>query len=180
MSLPGLADTGLTILPRQGLRSLGIAMVAGLGFGIWMALADTTIFASVVPPVQHAMLAESTAAQRIALFARGAFLDEIALRLFALTAIIWLVMALTGKQGSGHGSGVYWAAILLVAFIVYPMFSYGYFRALDWSGLVILRELTLHCSAGVLWGYLCWRHGWLAALTGHVSAHLALQPLLSI
>jgi hypothetical protein len=38
----------------------------------------------------------------------------------------------------------------------------------------------LHGAAGILWGYLSWRLGQIAADVGHVSAHLSLQPLLSL
>ena len=32
---------------------------------------------------------------------------------------------------------------------------------------------------GSVWGWLYWRHGWLAALVGHVSTHVILDPLLA-
>lgn len=38
----------------------------------------------------------------------------------------------------------------------------------------------LHGTAGILWGYLYWRHGLVSAITGHISAHLSLEPLLNL
>jgi hypothetical protein len=46
--------------------------------------------------------------------------------------------------------------------------------------MTLLREVTLHGAAGVLWGWIYWRYGWLSGLTGHLCAHLSLQPLLSV
>jgi hypothetical protein len=46
--------------------------------------------------------------------------------------------------------------------------------------LTVVREVALDGTAGVLWGYLYWRHGLGASIAGHLSAHLSLQPLLSL
>lgn len=175
-NLPTLADTGFTLLPRHGLRSLGIAAGTGLAFGAWMALADATVFSSIVPQVQRDMVAEAGPLVRIAWFARGALIDELQLRLVALTGVTWMAMGLAGRRGNS----LHWLAIAITAFAIYPFIARGYFASLDWSALTALREVTLHGAAGMLWGWLCWRHGWLAAFTGHVAAHVSLQPLLSL
>ena len=63
--------------------------------------------------------------------------------------------------------------------VLYPLGTWGYFGTLDWSGETVARELLLHGGQGVLCGWLYWRHGWLAGVTGHICAQLALQPLLT-
>lgn len=175
-SLPALSDIDFSLLPRRGLRSLGFAAGAGLAFGAWMAIADASIFASVVPQLQRDMVAEAGPMARIAWFARGALFDEIQLRLIALPLVTWALMALTKRRGDG----VHWLAVFLTAFVAYPLVAHAYFAGLEWSVLTALREVTLHAAAGVLWGWLCWRHGWIAGLVGHVAAHVSLQPLLSL
>ena len=35
-------------------------------------------------------------------------------------------------------------------------------------------------TVGAVWGWLYWRHGWLAGLSGHASTHLLLDPLLFV
>lgn len=141
-----------------------------------MVLADATVFRGAVPDVQHAMLAQMSTAQRLAQFIPGAIFDEVKFRLIALTALCWLAAALTARRGAA----VQWPAILLVAFVVWPLGSWGYVQGLQCSALVVAREVALHGGAGVLWGWLYCRHGWLAGVIGHVSAHLALQPLLGM
>ncbi len=174
--LPALSEIDFSLLPRRSLRSLSIAGGAGLAFGAWMAFADAALFAAVVPQVQHDMVAEAGSLARIAWFARGALFDEVQLRLIALPVITWAAMALSGRRGDW----LHWLAVLLTAFVAYPVIAYGYFAGLDWSALTVLREVTLHGAAGVLWGWLCWRHGWTAGLVGHVAAHVSLQPLLTV
>lgn len=164
------------LLPRQGWRSLALAIALGVGFGAYMAIADRTVFAAAIPEAQRATLAANGLAARLAFYARGAVIDEIAYRLIAMTALTWGLAWLSGRAGRT----VHWAAIALTALVIYPLGNWPYFLALDPSGLTLARELALHGAAGLLWGWLYWRHGWLSGLAGHVGAHLALQPLLTL
>ncbi len=165
---------GFALRPRLGLGSLVLALGAGLAFGLYMALADATVFAGVVPEVQRQMVAQMATTERIAFFARGALVDELLYRLIGLTAIAWSLAQVTPLRGGA----LIWPAILLAAFVLYPTGNWVYFRALEPGTMTVLREIALHGAAGVLWGWLYWRHGWLSAVTGHVAAHLSLQPLL--
>lgn len=172
MVLPG--ELGFGLLPRNGWRSLTLAVVLGLAFGAWMALADTTVFASAYPEVQRQMVEQLPVASRIALHARGALVDEVIYRLIGVTAIAWCC-ALVSRL---RGPALAWPAILFAALIAYPLGTWDYFSALEPGAMTVLRALALHGAAGVLWGWLYWRHGWLCAVTGHIAAHLTLQPLL--
>ncbi len=169
-------ELGFFLTFRHGTRSFRLAALLGLAFGLWMAMADAWLFAGVVPPVQHELLRSVPTVPRIAQFARGALFDEIWFRLIVLTGLAWLV-----ARGTGWRDGrAVWPAILVVALVIYPLGTWGYFGKLDWSALTVAREVLLHGAAGTLWGWLYWRHGWLAGVTGHICAHLALQPLLTV
>ncbi len=173
---PDLRSLGLHLGLRRGARSLLIGAACGLAFGAYMALADTAVFRSAVPQVQHVLLDQLTLAQRLVRFVPGALYDEVLYRLFGMTALVWLL----ARLGLRRGPALFWPAILLTAFVLYPLGALGYFRQLDWTGLTVAREVALHGAAGTLWGWLYWRHGWLAGVTGHIAAHLALQPLLGL
>lgn len=166
---------GLSLTLRHGLRSLAIAVAAGMAFGAWMALADATFFRGAVPDVQHWMVAHLTAPQRIALAWRGALFDEVVLRLGAVTVLVWL-----GRYVGLTGWRACWPAILAAAGLAWSLTVLPYLSDLHWSAPVILREVLLHVAAGTLWGWLYCRHGWLAGMAGHWAAHLTLQPLLGI
>jgi hypothetical protein len=175
-SWPVLGKLGLSFTLRGGSSSFGIAIGAGLAFGTWMALADATVLRSAVPAVQHWMVSNLGTGERIALAWRGALLDEIVLRLGVVTAAAWLARAAFGLTGWRAWS----PAILLAAFVAWPLWAHPYIAALDGSTLTVVREIVLHGAAGTLWGWLYCRHGWLAGLVGHWAAHLALQPLLAL
>lgn len=167
---------GFTPGLRLGARSLGIALGAGLAFGLFMALADASLFSAAVPEVQHRMLATMDLGLRLRLIAPGVLHDEVLLRFAVLVPLVWMLAALRGRVDAAS----WWIGIVVVAGVAWPLSARGYLGALDWGGLAFARELVLHGGAGVLWGWLCWRHGWLAGLCGHFAAHLALQPLLGM
>ncbi|MFC3174803.1 hypothetical protein ACFOD9_11125 [Novosphingobium bradum] len=173
--LRALRDLGLCLTLREGGRSLAVAVACGLTFGAWMALADATMLRGAVPPIQREMVAQFTIAQRLAFNWWGALGDEVALRLGVVTTLAWLAR----RCGLG-GWRAFWPAILAAALLVWPLTVLPYLSSLHWSALALVREVLLHGAAGVLWGWLYCRHGWLAGLAGHWAAHVALQPLLWI
>ena len=156
------AEVGFGWGLREGARSLVLALIAGLTFGLWMVAADHWLFAGIVPASQRALFAGPEYPTILYLVLR----DEVLLRGLLLPVLLW--------AGLAHKP---WLAITMTALVAWPLLNLGYFTALDWSALVATRELALHVAAGCLWGWLCWRHGWLAGVTGHFAAYAALLPL---
>ena len=175
MDWPALHELDLHWRLRHGFRSLGLAALAGGAFGLGMALADAGPLRTVVPDVQHVMVDQVPTGLRLLLAWRGALVDEVLLRLMGVTALVWL-----GTAFAGNRAWVRPAAIALAAFVLWPLSARLYLLDLHWSGLALLREIVLHGGAGVLWGWLYCRHGWLAGLTGHCAAQLVLQPALTL
>lgn len=170
-----MPSLGLSLALRHGVRSLAVALAAGLAFGLWMALVDATFLRGAVPAIQHDLVARFTTFERIAFAWRGALFDEVVLRLLVLTGLV----ALARAAGLG-GWRAFWPAILVAAFLAWPLTVLPYLSELHWTAATVAREVLLHGAAGTLWGWLYARHGWLAGLAGHCAAHLALQPLLGI
>jgi hypothetical protein len=159
------AETGCAWGLRHSGRSLALAIGAGLAFGLWMVAADRWVFAAIVPSSQQALFTGPEYVTIAWLVLR----DEVLLRGLVLPLLLW-----AGLSRHHLGPPV---AILLTALVAWPLLNFGYAGSLTWSALVLSRELTLHVAAGCLWGWLCWRHGWLAGLTGHIAAYGALLPL---
>jgi hypothetical protein len=171
-----LADLGLGIVPRNFTSSMALAIAVGLLFGTYMALADRFLFSTVVPEFQISFVKASSAPQRLVFYAQVVVFEEIAYRLLVLTTLVWAAVALSGTIRPW----CYWVAILTTALVLYPLGHLAYLASLPPTTLSVAREIALHGSAGILWGYLYWRYGLLASIGGHVAAHLSLQPLLSI
>jgi hypothetical protein len=173
----GWLPLGLKILPHSSTYApaLGASVAIGVAFGAYMALADATVFHSVIPASQTAMISESSPLQRIAYFIPAVIFDEVVFRLILVSALVWLLGMVAGLRAL-----CFWAAIVFAAVVAYPAFHLSYLASLSLTPLTVSREILLHGAAGVLWGYLYWKHGWLAGLAGHISAHFSLQPMLSL
>lgn len=150
---------------RHGFRSLAIAAAAGFAFGLWMVAADRWLFAAIVPAAQHALFHLSAWPTILFLILR----DEVVLRGVILPLLLWTIFA---RRRNGP-----LVAVLLTALVAWPLLNLAYVGSINWSGIVAARELGLHFAATALWGWLCWRHGWLAGLAAHLAAYAALIPL---
>lgn len=175
MNWPRLRELDLSLGLRHGRRSLALAAIVGGGWGLAMALADAGPFHSVVPTVQLVLVNEVALGPRLLLAWRGALVDEVLLRLVGMTGLVWLGIALVGQR-----RWVWPLAIGFAAFVLWPLLARLYLLDQAWTVLVLGREVLLHGGAGVLWGWLYWRHGWFAGLAGHCAAHLVLQPALGM
>lgn len=168
------ARTGLILTLRNGPGSARVAITVGLAVGLAMSLADATLFRPVVPAVQHILAHEWSLTDRLARFTLGAVGDELVLRLGGLSLIMVALVAWRGERTARIDA----LAVGLTAAVLWPLWAWPYLAELDGSALTLLREIVLHVGAGSVWGWLYCRHGWIAGVLGHVSAHLMLQPLL--
>jgi membrane protease YdiL (CAAX protease family) len=104
----------------------------------------------------------------------GGIGEELQLRLFLMTLIVW-IMAKFAK--STPSDKTYWIAITIAALL----FGAGHLPAAAqlWplTSMVIVRTVVLNAAGGVVFGWLYWRRGLEAAMLGHFSADLVLHVL---
>jgi hypothetical protein len=163
---------GLTLLPREGWRKLALAAAIGLGFGVWMAVADAILFRPIVPAAQTAFVRATGAFERIANGLPFAVQDEIEFRWLLLATVLWFVTPASAAHRAGHGPRA-WAAMIAVATL------YAFLHPAQMGTPALdLREAALYVSAGTLWGLIFCRWGLVAAMAAHMSAYLTLEPLL--
>lgn len=102
----------------------------------------------------------------------GGIAEEIQLRLFLMTLIVWL-FARTHKTAPSNS--VYWFAVLLAALL----FGAGHLPAAAqvWplNAIVVARTVLLNAVAGVVFGWLYWKRGLEMAMLAHFSADLVLH-----
>jgi hypothetical protein len=163
-------------LPRIGFgAALAVGLAAGLVVAGLAALLDPHL-----PPLLHARTATPAASAWHGLLASfyGGIAEELQLRLFFMTLLVWLV-AKASKQRPA--TGLYWSAILLAAI----GFGAGHLPAAAqlWplDGFVVFRVVVLNAVAGIAFGWLYWKRGLEAAFVAHFAADLVLHvaaPLL--
>lgn len=105
----------------------------------------------------------------------GGIDEEILLRLGVMTVLVWLIAWLTRSR---HPAGwIYWAGTLLAAIL----FGLGHLPAtaalVALTPLIVTRAVVLNGLAGVVFGWLYWRRGLLAAMVAHFAGDLVLHVL---
>jgi hypothetical protein len=147
-------------------------ILPGLGVGLALFTLNKLLFqqsalgAAAHPPLWTGLLASLY----------GAINEEVMCRLFLLT-LIYLVLSKIFKNAR-HRESLMWAAILSVALL----FGVGHlpaaFKFNATSGLDIFRVLSLNGIAGVVFGWLYYRHGFWTAVAAHFIADLVLHVFL--
>ena len=129
----------------------------------FIAILDALVFRQSLPP-EYVANYTSPLVPRTFITCMAAALDEIKFRLVLMTALVMLLGWWRGRLSPAW----FVAAILAAQFV-------------NVAGIVLADPLygTLRFWAvGSVWGWLYWRHGWLAALAGHGTTHLLLDPVL--
>jgi membrane protease YdiL (CAAX protease family) len=182
---------GLRMATRVGLNTavvidapgLRIAMVMAIVLGAVIVGSDVWVFAPYLPatidvPFSWLGLVSSVL--------YGGIVEEILLRLFVMTLIVWLMSKVLGLFGTQHTLPVwvFWWAIVLSALL----FAAGHlpvtFASLCTPGSdctpLIIRALLLNGIGGLGFGYLYWRYGLTTAMVAHMATHVVMQGLLVV
>jgi len=111
----------------------------------------------------------------------GGISEEIVMRLFFMTFVVWLVSKLIRPKGKVvENNLVMWSAIILAAII----FGLGHLPVTSalttLTPLVIFRALLLNGIGGIVFGWLYWKKGLESAMIAHFSADIILHVLLPL
>ncbi|SES25656.1 CAAX protease self-immunity [Gracilibacillus ureilyticus] len=99
----------------------------------------------------------------------GGITEELLLRLFGMTLIVWLIAKMIKKENIPNG--VYYFAIFLTAIL----FGLGHLPATiavfgELSAVIVLRAIVLNGLLGLWFGYLYWKKGLEYAIISHMAA----------
>lgn len=157
------AFLGLGLFPNDP-RAAGSATIRSiLGVTLFIVVLDALIFRRHLD-ASYVTFYTSDLRGRTLPMCFKALWEEIQYRLVSMTAIVAIVRIAQGKVSPAT---YVFAAILAQFYGVWPFVVQDPLYA-------SLRYLAV----GTVWGLLYWRHGWLAAASGHALTHLILDPLL--
>lgn len=174
-----IIEDWLNVEPIQNkLQSiLKISIVLGILVGILVFILDRYIFAFFIEPVTSHQ-ADAPLWQRFLVSFYGGIGEEIFMRLFLMTLIVWMIHKLTRKQGTTPYNIVFWTAIIIVSIV----FGLGHLPMtatfMDITPLVVIRAIVLNGIAGTVFGWLYWKKGLEAAIISHFSADIILHVIL--
>jgi membrane protease YdiL (CAAX protease family) len=183
LGAPMLRDwlSGNPEAPRDFRAGLPLAVALGVVSCILIVVLDLAVFLPLMP----APLVASTGGTLmppawmgfLASF-YGGIDEELLLRLFFMSLLVWIGCKLT--RTATPGSVVAWTANILAALL----FGAGHLPAtaavLPLTTVVVVRALVLNGLVGVAAGWLYWRRGILLAIVAHFSADIVLHVLLPL
>jgi membrane protease YdiL (CAAX protease family) len=110
----------------------------------------------------------------------GGIVEEILLRLFLVTLIVWLLWKFSKPRAGGPTTTSVWIAIIGAAII----FGLGHLPATALitaiTPLVIARAIVLNGIGGIIFGWLYWKKGLESAIIAHFTADVALLVVLPL
>jgi membrane protease YdiL (CAAX protease family) len=153
--------------------ALGILTAIVITFGNWLfILAGVVIDAEYISgiPVWKRFLASFY----------GGIGEEILLRLFLVSLLVWIFSKITRSQEPLARSGLVWSAIVIAAIL----FGIGHLPATaaitQLTPLVIARAIVLNGVAGLVLGWLYWKKGFEAAVVAHFTADIMILIVLPL
>lgn len=111
----------------------------------------------------------------------GGISEEIVMRLFFMTLILWVVSRLTkSKNNVVENNVMMWSSIILAALL----FGVGHLpitaTLTTLTPLLIVRALLLNGIGGVVFGWLYWKKGLESAMMAHFSADMTIYVFLPL
>jgi membrane protease YdiL (CAAX protease family) len=110
----------------------------------------------------------------------GGIAEEIALRLFVMSLLVWLGKFISKTPQGNPSNAVFWTGNILAA----VLFGVGHLPTMSMviplTPLVITRTIILNALVGVVCGWLYWKRGLESAMLAHFSADLVLHVLLAL
>jgi membrane protease YdiL (CAAX protease family) len=178
--LAGNIGHGVPLLERrlagqrvwQPLRAmLQEAVGAGTSLGIIVLL--LYVFVVHVPISSMAAIARVALWKRVLLAYAAAMEEEVLFRLVLLSLLAWLLGKHWHRPDGLPSGGAGWLANLIAALV----FALAHAPRTSWPALAFTPRVMTAGMAGVLFGYLYWKHGLEAAIIAHFSADLILLAL---
>jgi len=153
---------------------LPLAIGLGVAVAVIILLLAQLAFAPLLPEALQAKQAPPAWQGFLASF-YGGINEELLMRLGLMTLLAWAGAKVTRQERPGPG--VMWMANVLAALL----FGAGHLPTLaalaPLTAMLVVRTLLLNGIAGVLFGWLYWRRGLLAAVASHFSADIVLHVI---
>ncbi len=108
----------------------------------------------------------------------GGITEELMLRLFGMTLVVWILAQITKKEKGNIPDSYFYIAIFLTAIL----FGLSHLPATiqvfgELSTVIVIRAIVLNGLLGLWFGYLYWKKGLEYAIISHMSADFFIHVL---
>ncbi|RPI83536.1 MAG: CPBP family intramembrane metalloprotease [Chloroflexi bacterium] len=159
-------------------------LLLGLAAGIIMLVLEAFYFIPRIPRSLASFDARTAFWQRVLACFYGGIVEEILLRLFLMSSLVWLLGLVWKTPGGEPAIGAFWTANILAALL----FGAGHLPATKMvaklTPMVVARGLVLNGIPGLAFGFLYMTYGLEAAMLSHFSLdiliHLIAPPFMRL
>src|SRR5215207_8977544 len=144
-----------------------IGVVMGVVGSLSVFALERSVFLSAVPDALLALPGRIAAWKRALACFYGGFTEEIIVRLFFMSGLMWLLTRITPPT-----DGAYWLAIVIAALAFGALHLPTTALLVTLTRRLVVRALVLNGMIGLICGWLFWRYGLEAAMVCHLIADL--------
>lgn len=169
---------------RPASRPLGEAALWGFGTGVVIIVLSIAVFNPLIAGdvLDPATLPEISPLYGALASVGAGITEEILFRLGLVTLLVWLGFRLGARTDDGKRPArwLLWGAVVVVALAfgaAHLPATAGIFRL---TPAVIARAFVLNGVGGVVFGWLYWKRGLLAAMVAHFSTDIVLHVLVPL
>ena len=148
--------------------TIAISVVGGLA----MILSDILYFGPQSEAIMASYANKPSLTYILASVTYGAVVEEVMLRLFAMSLVAWILHKISGKKGKKPSTGVFVLANILTALLFAAGHLPATFLLLGNSPMIIARCFLLNGGLGLLFGWLYRKYGLRYAMFAHGGCHI--------
>jgi hypothetical protein len=173
------ARIGAGVEPRGLTHPVLSPLLLAAAVAVYVAIMDAFIFRAELSPDYVTLIARHGLLDRFGYFMLRAFNESILYRLFLSSVLVWLLGRFWQGENGMPANGAYWLGMTLAQAVnigINVTFATGFATTPE----LIAHDILRYVVPGVVWGYLYFRHGFIAHEIAAVGTHLYLQPLLGL
>ena len=168
---------GLGFAPKNLKYPVAVPVLVAVAVAIAVATVDGFLYRGLLSPNYVQIFSAVGLGSRLLYFMPRAFNENLIYRWCVMSILIWMIGALWHDADHRPSTGAHWMGIVLAQVINISINVVATSSGPITSG-VLLYDGIRYIVPGVIWGYLYWRHGFVAAEIASVGTHPLLQPAL--
>jgi membrane protease YdiL (CAAX protease family) len=156
---------------------LKYAPILGIISAVLIFVLDLFVFAPLISGGSGSGVIPTLGSRFLAMFYGGIY-EELFLRLFVLTVIIWIVWKIKHNEDGTPFDWTFWLGIIISAIIFGLLHLPATALIMEITPIVIIRGLVLNGLPGVIFGWLYWKQGIESSMVSHIFTDLTLHVIL--
>ncbi len=166
---------GLSIASSTSIFPL--AIVLGLIGGGLTLLVEMTVFYSRLPQAMHQANKRTVAWKGFLASFYGGITEEILVRLFLMSGIVWLVGFVLQTSTGTPADGAYWIGIILSTLVFGLLHLPATAAITPLTRMLVFRAILLNGIGGLFFGWLYWQYGLISAMVAHFTFDIILHVI---